>query len=72
MYKEFAIYTGKSIEIKENNFFENSAKDEEEPTVITSKPLPNVKLLREKIQENISALCFGYYEYDDLMDNVPF
>jgi ribosome-associated protein YbcJ (S4-like RNA binding protein) len=63
--KEFAIYTGKKIEIKENNFFETSTEENEKTKADISKPLPDVTLLRKNIQDKISALCYGYYDSDN-------
>jgi hypothetical protein len=60
--KEFNEYTGKAIEIHGNDFYDDFIKPSDSPNAITPEPLPDVSLLRERIQETISALCFGEYE----------
>jgi len=70
LYKEFVEYTGKKIEIKENNFLEISNDKNNKDTTSLPKPLPDVKLLRDKIQEYISALCYGYYAESNFGDPV--
>lgn len=61
--KEFKDFTGKDIEIKENSFFEATIKQEEEIVEpLPSKAKPNIDLLRDKIQEYISSLCFGIFD----------
>lgn len=60
---EFIAFTGKKIEIKDNNFFEIPVVTNEEQKENIFKPLPDFTALRAKIQENISAICFEFYDY---------
>jgi hypothetical protein len=59
---EFTAFTGKKIEIKDNNFFETPVVINEEPKERKFKPSPDFTALRTKIQENISAICFEFYD----------
>jgi len=61
---EFTVFTRKKIEIKDNNFFEKPIVTNEEPETVKIKPLPDVTLLRSKIQEYISALCVESIDSD--------
>lgn len=63
--EEFCNYTGKVIEIVENNFYEKITENTEDIQEIEPKPLPEVNLLREKIHETISALRYIIVDYDD-------
>ena len=63
--REFNEFTSKNIEIKENSFFETTIKQEEEIVEpLPSKVRPNIDLLRENVQMNVSALCFGIFDCD--------
>ena len=62
--REFNNYTGKNIEIQESNFYKTVIGKKEEVEVVAHTLLPDVTLLREKIQNSISALCFGEYAED--------
>jgi DNA-binding ferritin-like protein (Dps family) len=61
---EFTIFTGKKMEIKDNKYFETPVLTHEEFKANIFKPLPDVSLLRSKIQEYVSAICFEFNDYD--------
>jgi hypothetical protein len=67
LYKEFNKITDKSIEIRDNSFYNDYIEQQQEAekhTQIPIVPLPDVSVLREKVQATVSALCFGEYEED--------
>jgi len=68
--KEFNEKTGKNIEIKENDFYVSSVKKEVEADIIENKSLPDFSLIRKRIHEEISALCYGYYAEDNYGNDI--
>jgi len=61
---EFNEYTGKTIEIQGNNFYNTLIEKSELSTEIVLTPLPDISILRDKIQEVVSSLCYGAYDED--------
>ena len=59
--KEFNEKTGKTIEISENSYYHDLIKPTEPTVNVKSETLPDVTLLRERIQMTISAVCYGEY-----------
>jgi len=61
---EFNDSTGKIIEIEGNNFYKDLVEVREDDKPVISTPLPDVSVMRDMVQERISALCGGYYDSD--------
>jgi len=61
--EEFKENTFKTIEIKENSLFETMFKQENE-IIEPIKAIPNITLLRDKIQETINKIIYTIDGYD--------
>jgi len=73
---EFNKYTSKTIEIRENDYYNTLIEKKEESAITVAnessevdklknkvnEPLPDMNLLREKIQNIIFSLCCGEYD----------
>jgi len=59
MCKEFNEFTGKSIEIQPNSFYDSFIEKKGASKEIKVVPLPDVSVLREQVQTIVSAICVG-------------
>jgi hypothetical protein len=64
---EFNEFTGKKIEIHDNSYYRDLIKKEEQPT--NEQTLPDVRALRDKIQNIIPDMCYTM-ESDNWGNNV--